>query len=85
MKPSKGTIARTIILVLALVNQVLSICGKAVLPITDAQVEQVTTLIITIVTAVWSWWKNNSFTYAAIEGDAVKDRMKQADVTFEEG
>lgn len=80
MKPSKGTIARTIILALALVNQVLSICGKAVLPITDAQVEQVTSLIITIVTSVWSWWKNNSLTSAAIEADQLKDRLKKAEV-----
>ena len=41
MKITSGTLARTIILALALINQVLSMCGIAVLPIEDAQVETI--------------------------------------------
>lgn len=37
---TSGTIARTIILALALVNQLLSVTGHAVLPIEDAQVRR---------------------------------------------
>lgn len=79
MKIKTSTIVRTSILVLALINQALSIAGKSVLPISDEQLEQVISLLITIITAVWSWWKNNSFTQAAIEGDVVKDRLKKAE------
>lgn len=79
MKIKTSTIVRTSILVLALINQALSIAGKSVLPISDEQLEQVISLLITIITAVWSWWKNNSFTAAAIEGDVVKDRLKKAE------
>ena len=39
MNITKGTLARTIILALALINQILSVCGIAVLPIEDGQVE----------------------------------------------
>lgn len=79
MKIKTSTIVRTAVLVLALVNQGLSIAGKAILPISDAQLEQLITLIITIAVAVWNWWKNNSFTQAALEGDQLKDRLKKAE------
>lgn len=71
------TIVRTIVLIIALANQILAIIGKEAFPITEDQVYQVVTLIVTIGASVWAWWKNNSFTKAAIEGDKVKDRLKQ--------
>ena len=78
MKIKTGTIARTIILILALINQVLSIMGKAVLPISDEQVEQIVSLLVTIVTSLIAWWKNNDFTEAAIEGSQLMHRLKKA-------
>lgn len=71
-----GTIVRTICLVLALANQILTVCGKAPLPITDAQVADMVALIATVGASLWAWWKNNSFTKAAIEGDTYKDMRK---------
>lgn len=64
-----GTIARTICLALALTNQVLSATGHAVLPIEDAQVETLVTTGLTVAASVAAWWKNNSFTTAALIGD----------------
>lgn len=71
-----GTIARTACLLLALANQVLSALGKPVLPIESATVEQLVTAGITTVTALVAWWKNNSFTPAALEADKTYDRLK---------
>lgn len=71
-----GTIARTACLLLALTNQVLSALGKPVLPIESATVEQLVTAGITTVTALIAWWKNNSFTAAALEADKTYDRLK---------
>lgn len=71
-----GTIARTACLLLALTNQVLSALGKLVLPIESATVEQLVTAGITTVTALVAWWKNNSFTPAALEADKTFDRLK---------
>ena len=73
---SAGTIARTACLLLALTNQVLSALGKPVLPIESATVEQLVTAGITTVTALISWWNNNSFTAAAIQADAELERLK---------
>ena len=74
---SAGTIARTTCLLLALTNQVLSALGKPVLPIESATVEQLVTAGITTVTALIAWWKNNSFTPAALEADKTFDRLKE--------
>lgn len=71
------TIVRTIVLIIALANQILAILGKEAFPVTEDQVYQIVTLIVTVAASVWSWWKNNSFTEAAIEGDKVKDRLKK--------
>ena len=73
---SAGTVARTAVLLLALTNQMLSAFGKPVLPIESATVEQLVTAGITTVAALIAWWKNNSFTPAAIEADKTYDRIK---------
>lgn len=75
-KISTGTLARTAVLLLALTNQVLSALGKPVLPIESQTVEQLVTAGITTVTALLSWWNNNSFTAAAIQADAELERLK---------
>ena len=76
---SAGTIARTACLLLALANQVLSALGKPVLPIESATVEQLVTAGITTVTALVAWWKNNSFTRAALEADKTFERERLKD------
>lgn len=73
---SAGTIARTACLLLALTNQVLSALGKPMLPIESETVEQLVTAGITSIAALIAWWKNNSFTAAALEADKTFDRLK---------
>ncbi len=75
---SAGTIARTAVLALALTNQLLSACGKPLLPIQSDQLEQLVTAGITTVTSLIAWWKNNSFTAAALEADKTFDRLKKS-------
>lgn len=72
-----GTIVRTICLALALINQLLSASGHAVLPIQDEQAETLVTVAITVAVAVWNWWKNNSFTKKAIAADAYMATLKE--------
>lgn len=75
---STATIARTAVLLLALTNQVLSALGKPVLPIESATVEQLVTAGITTVAALIAWWKNNSFTQAALAADEVYEQKKNS-------
>lgn len=72
-----GTIARTIVLLLALANQILAMCGKQVLNIADDDIYQVVSIVFTIGASVWSWWKNNSFSQAAIKADKVMTELKK--------
>lgn len=78
MKVSAGTIARTVCLAMALVNQVLTVTGHSIIPIQDEDIQMLVSLLFTIITAVVSWWKNNSFTEAALAGDMVMEQMKAA-------
>ena len=50
--------------------------GVSPLPIEDEQVETIITTTWTVIAAVWAWWKNNSFTQAALAGDALKNELK---------
>ena len=70
------TIARTVVLMLALLNQILAVAGKGTIPIAEDQIYQLVTLAATIASAVWTWWKNNSFTKAAIEADKTLAALK---------
>ena len=71
------TIIRTIVLILALTNQFLAIYGREAIPITEDEVYQAVTLIVTIGSSIWAWWKNNSFTSEAIAGDELMNRLKE--------
>ena len=68
---ASGTIARTVILILALVNQVLTATGHSVINISDENVNTLISTGFTIVSAIIAWWKNNSFTQSAIKADAL--------------
>ena len=69
MEITAGTIARTIIFALALINQWLSITGHPVIPIQDSDIEALVSYGFTVVSGLIAWWKNNSFTKAARFGD----------------
>lgn len=75
-KISAGTLTRTAVLGLALANQLLSAAGKPLLPIESAQLEQMISTGFTVGATLAAWWKNNSFTAAAIEGDKRMNSLK---------
>ena len=75
---SAATIARTAVLALALINQILSAAGKPVLPIESAQLEQLISTGFTTVSALVNWWFNNSFTKEAIQADAGFERLRKS-------
>lgn len=74
MKPSKETIIRTAVLIIALINNALALFGKSPLPIDDTTVINVVSFLFTTGSALVTWWYNNSFSKPAILAD---DWMKQ--------
>lgn len=76
MNITSGTIARTIILVLALLNQILTAMGHSVINISDESINTLISTGFTVVSAVIAWWKNNSFTQSALKADEVMKEEK---------
>ena len=76
MKISAGTIARTICLALALINQILTASGHSMINIADDDINTLISTTFTIVAALAAWWKNNSFTKAALKADKVMKEEK---------
>ena len=77
MKISAGTLARTIILALALINQILTATGHNVINISDEDVNMLISTIFTILAAIVAWWKNNSYSQSAIAADEYMKELKQ--------
>ncbi|MCY8271267.1 phage holin [Bacillus sonorensis] len=81
----KGTVIRTVLLFIALVNQTLIMFGKSALPINEDQVNTLAdtlylagSTIFTIVTTVVAWFKNN---YVTGKGKQQKEVLKQKGLT----
>lgn len=77
MKIKTGTIARTIVLLLALINQVFAIMGKGTIPLTEDMIYQLCTAIATVGASLTAWWKNNSFSQNAIYADKSLAALKK--------
>lgn len=75
----KETIIRTVILLYALVNQILTMTGHSILPIGEDQLTELVSVGFTVVVSVWAWWKNNSFTEEAIKADEYLERLREGD------
>ena len=75
-KITPDTWARTICLLIALVNQCLAIFGKQALPFAENDIYQLVSVLATVVTGAAAWWKNNSFTTVAQTADAVMKQLK---------
>ena len=74
---SAATWARTICLIVALLNSLLASFNKSPLPIDNEQLQQLVSTLITVVVAIINWWKNNSFTAAAVAADSYLAQLKQ--------
>lgn len=77
----KGTVVRTVLLLIALINQTMLMFGKSPLDITDVQVTQLAdalysagSVAFTIGTTLAAWFKNN---YVTEKGRKQKELLKQ--------
>lgn len=74
MKIDKGTLIRTIVLFIALLNQILVACGLYKIPGTAEQQTNVLSTLFTLVSAIVAWFKNN---YITARGKAQKEALKR--------
>ena len=79
-----GTLVRTVTLVVALLNLVLTSFGKNPLPFSDEQIYTGLSALVTAAAALAAWWKNNSFTCCARQADEVLRVLQQEGATEDE-
>lgn len=74
---SPSTWGRAAWLGISLINQILLVFGKSVLPIQEEEITLIISTVSTIASALVAWWYNNSFTQAAIQADKVLVELKE--------
>lgn len=70
------TIIRTIVTGVTMINMILTVFDINPLPWSEEELYSGLSAIAAAVSAVWSWWKNNSFTKEAIEADNLLKELK---------
>lgn len=78
MKISKGTIVRTIMVVLVIVNVVLKQFGIDAINVSESEILSFVEALIEVATIVVAFWKNNSFTQNAIKADEFLKTLKES-------
>lgn len=71
-----GTIVRLIVMILSMVNMLLTVNGKNPLPWSEDEMYVGLSQAAAILTTVWTWWKNNSFTKEAIKADEYLEDLR---------
>lgn len=77
MSISKGTIVRTIAFVLVSINLILKACGKPVINVDESVIAGLVEGLITVAVYGVTFWKNNSFSEAAIKADEFLKKLKE--------
>lgn len=76
---TKSTWIRLIVLAITFINLIsATVFGHNILPFEDDQLYDGVSTVITVISAVWTSWKNNSFTKPAQEADKVMKVHKEA-------
>lgn len=60
------TIARTIALFVVLINTILTSIGLNPLPYSETEVYEAISTVVTVIIALWAWWKDNDITQKAL-------------------
>ena len=79
MKISKGTIVRTVMLVIVIINLVLKQLGHDLINVSESEILSVIEMIIELAVIVVSFWKNNSYTQNAIKADEFLKNLKESE------
>jgi len=74
----RGTLIRTAVLVLALINQFLVTAGLNPIPGSEDAWGEFITWVITAATATWAWFKNN---YVTAKGKKQREVLKAKGLT----
>ena len=80
MKITKGTIVRTILILMVIANFILKKLGIDIIPLDENAVLEFVEGAIEIAIILVGFWKNNSFTPKAIKADAFLKKLRESEV-----
>ena len=72
----KQALIRLVVLVILLINQTLMVLGWSPLPFSEEQIYEGVSSVALVVTAIYTWWKNNSVTKEAEKADEYLRQLK---------
>lgn len=79
MKVSKGTIVRTIMVILVILNIILERCGIDVINVSESEVFMIVETVIEIAVIVVGFWKNNSYSENAKKADEFLKQLREGE------
>lgn len=71
-----SAIVTLIVQMFLVMNMILTAAGKNPIPLDEAVLTEVLTYILTIAWSVWTWWRNNNMTKAAVVGQMTTNQEK---------
>lgn len=79
MKISKGTIVRTVMLVIVVINMILKHFGHDIINVSESEILSAVEMLIELAVIAVTFWKNNSFTDKAIKADEFLKNLRGID------
>jgi len=79
MRISKGTIVRTIMLFIVIINLILKQMGHDIINVSESEVLTLVETLIEVAVIVVAFWKNNSYTEKAIKADEFLQMLKESE------
>ena len=83
MKISKSTIIRTILVVIVIINFILEKLGVDLIPADESVISMFVETFIEIAVIVVGFWKNNSYSQAAIRADEFLKELRNDETEWE--
>lgn len=77
---TKGTILRTILLIITVINMVLEAAGVDVIPTDESFIASTIETLVEIGAVAASWWYNNSFTENARKADEFFNQLRESEL-----
>jgi len=79
MKISKGTIIRTVLMVLVVINMILKANGKSIINISESEIASFIEYTLEIGIIVVNWWYNNSFSVNAKKAQKYLEQLNESE------
>ena len=79
MKISKGTIIRTVLMAIVIINMILKANGIELISISESEIATVVEYVLEIAVIIANWWYNNSFTENAKKAQKFLEELKTSE------